>query len=275
MGSLERVGTSEASSNRPFIEGSEMNAIHKPSAGAKLHTNIYLWGGAILWAVVALGGIGWLPVGLMVPLLCALIVVVLAADFPDFVAVITGDKEKQRQERQSWDAATQPLRTGFLKARQFWTKDLKNPLSEVGAIGLDLNRACVGRVHATGRQSGVRRSGTGGHKKPASSGLDDDDGGEPPAPQPLPLVWTVYDLAEVLSVSPKTLQNQNPADLPPAVRIPGCKGPRYRLRDVLAWLDGFPADHQRPAKRGQPLKAKGRPRIASAAQIAAIRGKGV
>ena len=253
-----------------------MNATHKPSAGAELHTNIYLYGGIALWAVVALGGIGLLPIGLMVPLLGVLIVAILAAGFPDFVAFIAGDKEKQRQERQSWDAATQPLKTGFLKVRQFWTKDRKNPLSEVGAIGLDLSRARLGRaVHVTGRQSGGHRTGTGGHKKPASSGSDDDDGGEPPAAQPLPLVWTVYDLAEVLSVSPKTLQNRNPADLPPAVRIPGCKGPRYRLRDVMAWLDGFPADHQRPAKKGQPLKAKGRPRIASAAQIAAVRGKGV
>ena len=109
-----------------------------------------------------------------------------------------------------------------------------------------------------GRQSGGPKNGAGGHRKPASSGSDDDGDGEPPAH--LPLVWTTHDLAATLAVSAKTLQNQPPHYLPPAIRIPGCRGPRYRLRDVLAWLDSF-STGQRPA-RPLPRKVRGRPRIA-------------
>lgn len=246
-----------------------MTVITTPSAWAKLRTHAYLYGGLSIYSILALGWTGILPVGLADDALAALILVVLATGLPHIIALLKGDGYRQQQEQQAWSAATAPLASGFQRVRQYWASDCSLPLSEVGATGVDLARA---RNLTAGRQSGGPKTGTGGHKKPVSSGSDDDAGGEPP-PANLPLIWTIHDLADTLAVSAKTLQNQPPHLLPPAIRIPGCRGPRYRLRDVLAWLDGF-STGQRSA-RPLPTRARGRPRIASIAQIAAVRGKGV
>lgn len=234
-----------------------MTNSNTPCAWAKLRASIYRYGGISLWAVLAMGETGTMPVSIVNLLMGILMTVVVASGFPHILAILTGDLKKQQRERQAWAA------TGFHRVRRFWRAPPRNhPLRELGAVGLDLARA---RNLPSGRQSGGRKSGAGGHKKPASSGSDDEGDGEPPAH--LPLIWTVHDLAATLAVSPKTLQNQPASALPPAIRIPGCKGPRYRLRDVMAWLDGFPAG-QRPPKP-LPRKVRGRPRIA------ALRGKGV
>lgn len=50
-------------------------------------------------------------------------------------------------------------------------------------------------------------------------------------------------LAPLLCLSPRTLRNrlsQNPASLPPRVRVPGVRGPRWRLSDVQDWLAALP-----------------------------------
>ena len=241
--------------------GYEMKHSKTPCAWAKLRAHAYRYGGISIYGILVMNWLGILPVGLAVSAIALLIPLVLAADFPDIFAFITGDLKKQQRERQAW------ADTGFQWVRQFWASDRNPSLREVGAIGLDLARA---HNPASGRQSGGRKTGAGGHRKPASSGSDDDgDGGEPPAH--LPLIWTIHDLAATLAVSAKTLQNKPASALPPAIRIPGCKGPRYRFRDVMAWLDGFSAASRPP----QPKQNIGRPRIASSAQIAAIRGKGV
>ena len=246
-----------------------------PSARAKLRAFTYGFGGTAIPALMVAAWLGILPVGLVDYLIAVLIPACLAADTPHVFASLTGNQQKQQIERLAWRIATALFTRGFQKARQecqwarqFWLSNRNPFLREVGAVGLDLART---RNPASGRQSGGRKTGAGGHKKPASSGSDDDGEGEPPAH--LPLIWTIHDLAATLAVSAKTLQNQPPHHLPPAIRIPGCRGPRYRLQDVLAWLDGFSAG-QRPSKP-LPRKVRGRPRIASAAQIAALRGEGV
>ena len=230
-----------------------------PSAWAKLRVTVYLCCGIALILCPILARL--LDPLSATPIYAALLVSWLLSDYVHIKANLTGDTEKQEQERAAWVAATKPIRTAFEQVCRFWEepaweKNAKNPaLREMGAIGVDLSRA---RPRVAGRQSGGRKTGAGGHKKPASSGSDDEGEGEPPAH--LPLIWTIHDLAATLAVSAKTLQNQPPHHLPPAIRIPGCRGPRYRLQDVMAWLDGFSAE-QRPAK-SLPRKVRGRPRIA-------------
>ena len=242
-----------------------MKPTNTPGAWAKLRNVVYLCAGIAVVAAMVLTMIGALAARTDSLLYCVLMPLALGSGFPHVWAILTKNNQKQALERAAWDAVTRPFQLGFqLARRQFYTSDRPHSLREVGAIGMNLTRT---RIPVAGRQSGGRKTGAGGQKKPASSGSDDD--GEPPAN--LPLVWTVHDLAQTLSVSAKTLQNKPASALPPAIRIPGCKGPRYRLRDVLAWLDGFPAASRPP----QPKRHIGRPRIASSAQIAATRGKGV
>ena len=50
-------------------------------------------------------------------------------------------------------------------------------------------------------------------------------------------------LAPILCLSPRTLRNKlcaDPASLPPRVRVPGVRGPRWRWSDVQAWLGSLP-----------------------------------
>lgn len=54
-------------------------------------------------------------------------------------------------------------------------------------------------------------------------------------------------LAPMLCLSPRTLRNKlcaDPASLPPRVKVPGTRGPRWRMSDVLAWLKALPLDHE-------------------------------
>lgn len=72
-------------------------------------------------------------------------------------------------------------------------------------------------------------------------------------------------LAELLCISKKTVQNlysRTPHLLPPAIDIPGARGPRWTAPSIIAWLEGRPAHTSMPA----PVMAKrsvGRPRIAA------------
>lgn len=72
-------------------------------------------------------------------------------------------------------------------------------------------------------------------------------------------------LAQLLGVSKKTVQNlysRTPYLLPPAIDIPGARGPRWTAPSIVAWLEGRPAHTSTPA----PVVAKrkvGRPRIAA------------
>lgn len=50
------------------------------------------------------------------------------------------------------------------------------------------------------------------------------------------------DLAKILKVSKKTLENKKSSDPnfgPPRIRIPGCKKPLYLYSDVLEWLQSY------------------------------------
>jgi len=75
---------------------------------------------------------------------------------------------------------------------------------------------------------------------------------------PQKLILTVADLAVLLGKETKTLYNwkSDGKPMPPAYKIPGCKGERFLLDDVISWVRGFRVpDAVVPAKRGRPRKA--------------------
>ena len=98
----------------------------------------------------------------------------------------------------------------------------------------------------------------------AKSGDSNADDPEPERPR---LNLNLYDqaaLAAILCISKKTLQNQYsvaPHTLPPAISIPGARGPRWTPQSVQEWLSNRPRHTPKPIP--QPAKKKvGRPRIA-------------
>lgn len=245
-----------------------MKDTNTPSAWAIFCAKTYLYGGVALCILLVLACLG-VPTDLTeLYVIAALLLLVLAAGHRDAHAKVTGNEAVQAEEKQAWAVATTPIRDGYQIVRRAFYSEYPDYLRERGAVGVDLV-VHAHRQQSAGRQSGHRKAG--GHKKSASSSSDDSAGGEPPAS--LPLICTVHDLAVLLQVSPKTLQNKPQSALPPAVFIPGCRGPRYHYRDVIAWLNSFPVGG---AKSPRKSKGKvGRPRIATLAQIAAVRGKGV
>ncbi len=77
----------------------------------------------------------------------------------------------------------------------------------------------------------------------------------------IPKLLTQQDLARILGVGVKTIQNRqylHPETLPPSLYLPGCRGPRYLQADVLAWLEN---GRDVSAKPGPVQKKVGRPRI--------------
>ena len=79
-------------------------------------------------------------------------------------------------------------------------------------------------------------------------------------------------LAAAIGANPRSLRNAfylHPDQFPPAIYLPGCRGPRFLTSDALVWLE---------ARKTQPAppppatpKSQGRPRKASPSQIARAR----
>lgn len=58
---------------------------------------------------------------------------------------------------------------------------------------------------------------------------------------------TVDTLAPLLCLSPRTLRNKlcaDPGSLPPRVKVPGTRGPRWRMSDVQDWFEALPLDQE-------------------------------
>lgn len=176
-------------------------------------------------------------------------------------ALIAGDVIRLATYNAAWHKTKLAPAKFLREIRHFRETTSPDYLREWGAVSVDLVDYAR---KSTGRQSGHRNRA--GHKKPASS--SDDGDGEPPAS--LPLILTVHDLARLLQVSAKTLQNKPKSTLPPAVFIPACRGPRYHRHDVITWLDSF--THAKTQKKSDGKI--GRPRLATPEQITAARGKG-
>ncbi|MBU2834800.1 helix-turn-helix domain-containing protein [Acidithiobacillus thiooxidans] len=72
---------------------------------------------------------------------------------------------------------------------------------------------------------------------------------------------TIEDLARVLRLNPRTVQNRRPEDLPPAIILPGTKrSRRWREKDVARWLAELPATVVAPESALDSFPRRGRPR---------------
>ena len=131
-------------------------------------------------------------------------------------------------------------------------------LSQTGAIRKDLSRVTTARApRRAGRQ--------GGQKKTTSGGSDDGGDGEPP--HRLEPLLNYEDFGRVARLAPGTVKNlycRSPERLPPAIRLPGHRGPLWHPHDVLQWLEDHRVTPVTPPTVPAATKGKrGRPRIAA------------
>ena len=125
------------------------------------------------------------------------------------------------------------------------------------------------RVTVAPRAAPRRRHASGVRSSAASGDGNSDDSAEPD-PERRTQSLTLFDqasLADLLCISRKTLQNiysKTPWLLPPAIQIPGARGPRWTLESVQAWLNERPLHAAKPAPKAAAKNKVGRPRIALA-----------
>lgn len=106
-------------------------------------------------------------------------------------------------------------------------------------------------------------------KRRGADGKKQATSGNSPEPEPeRPLLTTQLldqaTLADFLCSSKKTVQNlysKTPWLLPPAISIPGARGPRWTPEAVQEWLQNRPQHTHKPFPSAPKRKA-GRPRIA-------------
>ena len=80
-------------------------------------------------------------------------------------------------------------------------------------------------------------------------------------------------LAAAIGANPRSLRNAfylHPEEFPPAIHLPGTRGPRFLVSDVLIWLESRKTQTTQPPAAA-PKPQQGRPRKASPAQIARAR----
>ena len=113
-------------------------------------------------------------------------------------------------------------------------------------------------AHRRGRGEGARSSAKSGD----SNSADPDPEPERRAQSSLCKLYDQAALADLLVTSKKSVQNiysSTPWLLPPALSVPGARGPRWTAQAVHAWLESRPAHTSK-----QPARKVGRPRIAQA-----------
>ena len=124
-------------------------------------------------------------------------------------------------------------------------------------------------IHAAHRTQARRRHGEGSRSSAASgdgNSNSDDPDPERPLLQNYLNLFDQASLAVALCISKKSVQNifsKTHWLLPPAICIPGARGPRWTLASVQTWLADRPAHTVKPAPKAASRKV-GRPRIALA-----------
>ena len=86
------------------------------------------------------------------------------------------------------------------------------------------------------------------------------------------LAISLPELAAAVSGQHESMRNAlylNPEAFPPAAYLPGYRGPRFLMVDVLIWLESMKTQPASPPPAAP--KPQGRPRKASAAQITRAR----
>ena len=88
----------------------------------------------------------------------------------------------------------------------------------------------------------------------------------------LTLAIALPELAAAIGANARSLRNAfylHPDQFPPAIYLPGTRGPRFLVSDVLIWLEARKTQPTQPPAAAP--KPQGRPRKASALQIARAR----
>jgi hypothetical protein len=74
-------------------------------------------------------------------------------------------------------------------------------------------------------------------------------------------LYLLSDVAAILGRAEGTIRNdliRNPSAVPPCVRIPGTKGPRWRAEDIRTWIASLPTATppiKAAPRRGRPRKS--------------------
>ena len=173
--------------------------------------------------------------------------------------------ETREKSRALCTRHAKPVMAAWQSLRHAHRQVFPQNLAQVGAVGRDL----LSQGKSQDRQP--RRSGRQGHggQKKAPSSNDDGDGGDGEPPHRLEPLLDSEDLAAYLRLARGTVNNyysRSPELLPPAIHIPGHRGPLWRPTTVLRWLDAHEAEAQAPAAPVTPKRRVGRPRIAQAGQ---------
>ena len=170
-----------------------------------------------------------------------------------------------------------PAENWFTSAPHYLGPSIPKHLSQAGTVGWDIRKDQRG----VGRQKGG--AGTAPQEKQAA-GSKGDPGPERPSDTEfcgslqgakaagdysLKLI-DVYDLAGIFGCHFHTLQNQytnNPELFPPAIKLPGCRGPRWTPEAIKAWFESAPPHRPIPPELKKPRgmtggRGRGRPRIA-------------
>lgn len=181
----------------------------------------------------------------------------------DFLDLTDHEQEKLFAEKAQWDAEQKQIKKQPsprpLSVQRLMTNGLKR-LTKMNKIGGTV--LSVVTNHRT-QQSPRRTRQRGAQTRSSASsgdGNSDNSDGEPPR------LLDQAALASILSISKKTLQNQYsvaPHTLPPAIAIPGARGPRWTPQAVQEWLEQRPKHTPKPVPVA-PKRKVGRPRLALA-----------
>lgn len=113
-------------------------------------------------------------------------------------------------------------------------------------------------------------SSVSSRQKSGSRGDSDSDGdGEPPRSLNLQQLYDEHAIAQSFCISKKTVQNlfsKSPRLFPPAINVPGARGPRWTARSIEEWINNLEhkAISERAAQQINSTKRRpGRPRIAA------------
>ncbi len=124
-----------------------------------------------------------------------------------------------------------------------------------------IRHAAPARRQTKQRGSSARSQAKSGDSNKSSSDPDPDPSSE------LRLL-DQYDLADLLRVSVKTIQNifsATPHKLPKSISIPGARGPRWTIQSIKTWVEYRP-QHTAAAPEPVAKRKVGRPRLALAKQ---------
>lgn len=182
-------------------------------------------------------------------------------------------------------AISAPAEYWFTFAPRHLGPAIPKHLSQAGAVGWDLRKD----RHGAGRQKGgaaiapqaKQAAGSKEEPDPDRAGNTELYGSLQAAKLAgdcsLKLI-DVYELAGIFGCHFHTLQNQytnNPELFPRAIKLPGCRGPRWTPEAIKTWFESAPPHRPTPPELKKPRgmtggRGRGRPRIAQQSKGEAV-----